>query len=72
MKTWYKKSQLIDHNDFISVDVRRLEGILEDHQRLSAIALKEMKEWLERGEEGIALEEAMERLSYYLSMMGIE
>jgi len=71
MKTWYKKSQ-VSSKDFLSVDVRRLEGILEDHQRLSAIALKEMKEWLERGEEGIALEEAMERLSYYLSMMGIE
>jgi len=72
MKTWYKKSQLIDHNDFLSVDVRRLEGILEDHQRLSAIALKEMRGWLEKGEEGIGTEEAMKRLSYYLSRLGIE
>ena len=71
MKTWYKKSQ-VSSKDFLSVDVRRLEGILEDHQRLSAIALKEMRGWLEKGEEGIGTEEAMKRLSYYLSRLGIE
>lgn len=52
--------------------MRRLEGILEEHQRLSAIALKEMREWLEKGEEGMGLEEAKNRLAFYLTRMGIE
>lgn len=71
MKTWYKESQIVP-KDFRDVDVRRLEGILEEHQRLSAIALKEMREWLEKGEEGMGLEEAKNRLAFYLTRMGIE
>jgi hypothetical protein len=59
-------------SDFTSVDVRRLSGILEDHQSLSKDALAEMDKWLSNGEYSITIEEAQKRLSYYLARMGIE
>jgi hypothetical protein len=68
MKNWYKKAEI----DFMSTDVRRLSGIFEDYQRLSQDALKEMQTWLNNGENQITLEEAMKRLDYYLTRMGLK
>jgi hypothetical protein len=78
MKNWYKKSQFSSplsekqKPDFTSVDVRRLSGIFEDFQDLSKKALLEMDKWLENGETNITVEEAQERLSYYLARMGLK
>jgi hypothetical protein len=62
----------LSQNDFTSVDVRRLNGILMDFQRYSKQAIEEMDKWLLSGENNITIEEAQKRLSYYLAMMGIE
>lgn len=62
----------LSQNDFTSVDVRRLNGILLDFQRYSKQAIEEMDKWLLNGENNITIEEAQKRLSYYLAMMGIE
>ena len=66
--SWYKKAS----NDFTDVDVRRMNGILSDFQTLSRDALIEMDKWIANGETNITLEEAKNRLSYYLTQMGIE
>ena len=58
--------------DFTNVDVRRMSGIFEDFQYLSKEALTEMEKWKANGELNITLDEARERLSYYLARMGIE
>lgn len=56
---------------FDSVDVRRLQSILLDHYELSAKAMEQMRSWLENGEDTLTLDEAIERLSYYLNRMNI-
>lgn len=56
---------------FDSVDVRRLQSILLDHYELSAKAMEQMRSWLENGEDTLTLDEAIERLSYYLDRMNI-
>ena len=58
--------------DFQSTDVRRLHGIFLDFKGWSTEALEMMNDWLEDGEYNITLEEAIKRLQYYLSQMGIE
>ena len=68
--TWYKKAQ-VQRPDFKSVDVRRMYGIFNDFQSLSKMAQEEMDNWLMSGESDITIEEAKERLSYYLDRMGI-
>ena len=70
---WYKKSQWEDSTpDFRNVDVRRLEGIFEEHKRVSEDALKEMTQWREKGELGIDLDQAIDRLTYQMKRLGIE
>ena len=66
------KLKVVKTPDFKSVDVRRLEGIFEEHQRVSADALREMKKWLENGEEFIDLDQATDRLTYQMKRLGIE
>jgi hypothetical protein len=67
--SWYKKAANID---FTNIDVRRMHGIFLDFQSLSKDALVEMEKWLSNGEVNISLEEAKNRLSYYLARMGVE
>lgn len=57
--------------DFRNVDVRRLNGILLDFKDNSSKALEEMEKWLANGDINVSFEEAQDRLSYYLSMLGL-
>ena len=72
MATWYKESQTKRLPDFTSVDVRRLSGILHDFKDLSGKAIEEMDQWIGNGEYDISLDEAYNRLLYYMSRMGIK
>ena len=65
-----KKAGIADQG-FKSVDVRRLMATFGDFKDLSEKAEDEMKKWLDNGEFNISIDEAKERLSYYLGQMGL-
>jgi len=66
-----KRDDVTGEQMFDSVDVRRMESIFKEYEYLSSKALGEMHSWLENGEDSLTLDEAKERLSYYLDRMNI-
>lgn len=59
-------------NDFVSVDVRRLHGIVTDMKGYATAACEKMEALLDEGRYDISFQEAKELISYELMMMGIQ